>query len=236
LAHIGILTALLPEAAALARKPEVNTLITLSEQTTLFVCGVGAERARRGAERLLANGAQALIGMGMAGALAGHVRSGDVIIPDRILDAGGRHHETDAGWRATVISAISRRGFPVHGGSLLHSAHIVRRARDKHDLHRATGALAVDMESAAMLEVATGNNIPSLVLRVIIDTADMVIPDFIIAQSDDYGRPRSGGVILSLLKQPGQLPHLVRLARGYRVAAGRLRRLGEDLDVLTPAT
>jgi adenosylhomocysteine nucleosidase len=234
LAHIGILTALHPEAVTLARKPEVNTLITLSEQTTLLVCGMGAERARQGAERLLANGAQALIGMGMAGALAGHVRTGDVIIADRILGEGNRYYETDAGWRTAAINAITGLGIPVQGGSLLHSAHIVRRARDKQALHHATGALAVDMESAAMLEVATGNNIPSLVLRVIIDTANMIIPDFIIAHSDDYGRPRGRAIMLSLLKQPGQLPHLVRLARGYRIAADRLRRLGEDLDALNP--
>jgi hypothetical protein len=90
------------------------------------------------------------------------------------------------------------------------------------------------MESAAMLEVAAGNNIPSLVLRVIIDPADMIIPDFIINHSDDYGQPRLAGLMLSLLKRPGQLPHLLRLARHYRAAVGQLRRLGEDLDVLNP--
>lgn len=232
--HIGILTALQPEAASLVRKPEVNTLITMSDRVTLFVCGMGAPRARQGAERLLANGAQALISLGMAGALANHVRTGDVIIPAHVVGEGNRQHETDPAWRVAATTAISSRGISVHGGSLFHSEHIVRRTTEKQALHRATGALAVDMESAAMLEVAAGNNIPSLVLRVIIDPADMIIPDFIIAHSDDYGRPRPGGLMLSLLKSPGQLPHLLRLARGYRVAAGQLRRLGKDLDVLNP--
>ena len=234
MAHIGILTALLPEGASLIRKPEVNTLISLSDQATLLVCGIGSVRARQGAERLLANGAQALISMGMAGALAGHVNAGDVIIPDRIVSEEDRQHETDAAWRATVTATISARGIPVHCGSLLQTTHIVRHPRDKQALHRATGALAVDMESAAMLEVAAGNDIPSLVLRVIIDPADMIIPGFIITHSDDYGRPRTGGLLLSLLRQPGQLLHLARLARGYRTAAGQLRRLGEDLDALHP--
>jgi len=234
LAHIGILTALQPEAASLVRKPEVNTLITLSDRATLIICGMGAVRARRGAERLLANGAQALISLGTAGALAGYVRTGDVIIPDRIVGEGNKQHETDPAWREAATTAISSRGIPVHGGSLFHSEHIVRRATDKQALYHASGAIAVDMESAAILEVAAGNNIPTLVLRVIIDTADMIIPDFIIAHSDDYGRPRPGGLMLSLLKRPGRLPYLLRLARGYRVAAGQLRRLVEDLDALNP--
>lgn len=232
--HIGILTALQPEAASLVRKPEVDTLITLSDRVTLLVCGMGALRARRGAERLLANGARALISLGMAGALADHVGTGDVIIPELIVGEGNREHETDPAWRVAATAAMSSRGIPVHGGSLFHSEQIVRRATDKQALHRATGALAVDMESAAMLEVAAGNNIPSLVLRVIIDPADMIIPDFIINHSDDYGQPRLAGLMLSLLKRPGQLPHLLRLARHYRAAVGQLRRLGEDLDVLNP--
>ena len=58
MARIGILTALLPEAACLIRRPGLQTLIPLSDERSLFVSGTGAARARQGAECLLANGAE----------------------------------------------------------------------------------------------------------------------------------------------------------------------------------
>jgi hopanoid-associated phosphorylase len=233
LARIGILTALLPEAACLIRRPGLQTLIRLSDEVSLFVSGAGAARARRGTECLLANGAEYLLSLGTAGALAVELNAGDVVVPDRvILDSG--HHETDVAWRTAVIRGLSARGVPVHVGGLLDATEVIRNSEDKRALHRSTGAIAADMESAAVLEAAAAAGVPSLVMRVIVDPADLSIPDFILAQSDAYGRARIGGILLSLLQRPDQLPRLLRLARGYRAATGRLRQLGQDPAAMKP--
>lgn len=234
MAHLGILTALIPEAACLLGKPGINTPIRLSANATLYVCGLGEARARQGAERLLAEGAEALICLGTAGALDSDIAAGDVIVPDRILYGDSRRNETHNEWRAAVVHALSAQGLPVHVGSLLHADKVVRHAREKQALHRATGAIAVDMESSAMVELANSRGIPSLVVRVVVDGAGLTIPEWVLTHSDAYGRVRPGGLLLALLGRPARLPRLVELAGAYRTASRRLRRLGENLEALAP--
>lgn len=236
MARIGILTALLPEAACLIRRPGLQTLIPLSDERSLFVSGTGAARARQGAECLLANGAEYLLSLGTAGALAMEINAGDVIVPERVILDRDRHHDTDEAWRTVVVRGLLARGVPVHGGELLHATEIIRNTEDKRALYQNTGAVAVDMESAAVLETASAAGVPSLVVRVVVDPADLSIPEFILAHSDPYGRARLGGILWSLLQRPGQLPRLLRLARGYRAAAGRLRQLGRDPAVMKPVS
>lgn len=234
MARIGILTALFPEAACLIRQPGLQTLIRLSDELSLFVSGTGAARARQGAEYLLANGAEYLLSLGMAGALAVEVNAGDVIVPDRVILDRDSYRETDDAWRTAVIRGLSARGVPVHGGGLLHTAEVIRNSEEKRALNQSTGAIATDMESASVLEAAAAAGTPSLVVRVIVDPADLSIPDFVLTHSDPYGRARIGGILWSLLQRPGQLPRLLRLARGYRAATGRLRQLGRDPAVMKP--
>jgi len=232
--RFGIVTALLPEAACLTPRPECDTLLRLSDETVLYVSGMGAARARQGAERLLADGARALISLGTAGALAGGLDAGAVILPERILRGDGGQHIVHAGWRAAAAAALPARGIPVVGGALLHADHVIGSAAEKRALHEGSGAAAADMESGALAELADARDVPFLALRVIVDGAGIAIPASALAGADAYGRTRAGALLLSLLRRPADLPALLRLAGDWRAAARRLRLLAGCLDALQP--
>lgn len=232
--RIGIVTALLPEAACLVARPESDTLLHLSGEIVLYVSGMGAARARRGAERLLADGARALVSLGTAGALARDLDAGTVILPEYILDGDGGRYSVHAAWHAAAAAALSARGLPVVGGGLLHTDHVIHNTAEKRILHEGSGAVAADMESGALAELAAARAIPFLALRVIVDSAGVAVPASALAGTDAYGRTRAGALLLSLLRRPADLPALLRLAGGYRTAARRLRLLGGCLDALSP--
>ncbi|HZD53555.1 MAG TPA: purine phosphorylase, partial [Woeseiaceae bacterium] len=63
------------------------------------VSGVGPQRARGAARRLLADGAEALLSWGTATALAPWLEAGDVILPRGILRAGNAPLRVCEAWR-----------------------------------------------------------------------------------------------------------------------------------------
>lgn len=232
--RLGILTALIPEAVCLAEKPMTDQVIQLSDGIMLYVCGMGAERARQGVARLLEDGADALMSVGTAGGLDTVLNPGDVLLPEHILQSDGRRMAVHGRWRNAAVTALTGAGVPVHGGDLLQVNEVIRNAEEKRKSHAQTGAVAVDMESFAVAEEADRYDIPALVIRVIVDTADTVVPDAVLNNSDVYGRPRIMGLAGSLFLRPRQIMQLLHLARCFRTAAGRLQQVGKELHRLVP--
>ena len=69
-------------------------------------------------------------------------------------------------------------------GRLLTSARSVGSVEDKAALFERTGAVAVDMESAAIAEVAEQHGLPFLAVRVVVDSAGDVLPAAVTAAAD----------------------------------------------------
>lgn len=200
----------------------------------LYVCGMGMERARQGVDRLLEDGAEALMSVGTAGALNPSLNPGDVLIPEHIIHSDSRRIAVDTRWRAFAAEKLAGSAVPVQDGYLLHVDEIIRSTKEKRDLQTHTGAAAVDMESVAAVAEANRRGIPGLVIRVIVDSADTVIPPAVPGNSDAYGRPRIMGLANSLFLRPRQIIPLLRLARCFHTAAGRLHQLGKELPRLGP--
>jgi hypothetical protein len=87
--------------------------------------------------------------------------------------------------------------------------------------------MAVDMESAAILEVAAAHGCASMILRGVSDDARETLPEELMGLMGADGRLRSGGVLA--LARPGVLAGALRLRRATRQAllsvAGSLARL-----------
>ena len=122
--------------------------------TRVLRTGMGPARsAARTRSRL--DGASAVLVAGVAGALDAALRPGDLVVADELRGEG----TTIPGPSAPLLAAaLRRRGLTVHVGPLLTRAS-VRGPR--------AGALAVDMESAAIAEAA---GVPAAAVRAIVDT------------------------------------------------------------------
>jgi hopanoid-associated phosphorylase len=197
------------------------------------LCGLGvaiacsggsAERARSEAQRLLVQGAAALVSFGLAGGLAPGLHTGDLLLPDTVRSEGFGSWPVDPVWRERVHARLAAGGVQPQAGAVAGSDRILATAGDKRALLEASGAAAVDMESHAVAAVATAAGIPFLVLRVIADPADQVVPQVAREALRPDGAIRIRATFGGLLRQPGQLIALLRLARQSTVALAALRR------------
>jgi len=110
----------------------------------------------------------------------------------------------------------------VAGGALLSSPQAIASVVAKRTLFRETGAVAVDMESYAIAELACAHRLPFLAVRVIVDRATDELPRAVAASADAAGPLRIWRLMSALARTPSELAPLLRLARRYRAASRSL--------------
>lgn len=130
-------------------------------------CGMGAPEGRRWAGRLTSGQADAVAVAGVAGGLDPALATGDVVVATEVRDERGRYVLRGA---APLAAELRRMGMRVHTGPMVSCARI---AGGEHRARlAASGALAVDMESAAVTRSALASGpVPVAVVRVVVDTA-----------------------------------------------------------------
>jgi hopanoid-associated phosphorylase len=196
----------------------------LSPDLRVLCSGADFERARLAARSLHDAGATALVSFGLAGGLAPDLASGDLLLPKTVLLPGGALAVASA-WRGRLAAALQDAGFSVRGGPIASSERIVATATAKLALRAGTGAVAVDMESSAVAEVATELGLPFLVLRAIADRSDQSVPRAAGTAIDPDGEVRHLAVLRALLVRPWELGALIALGRGSSRGLAALRRV-----------
>ncbi|MBT2392457.1 1-hydroxy-2-methyl-2-butenyl 4-diphosphate reductase [Streptomyces sp. ISL-1] len=141
---------------------------------TVLRTGMGPQNAERavlaalGGDGPLRNAA--VVASGFCAGLAPGMHPGDLVVADETRHAAGATACTDP---ELMVKAVARAvpGRTVHTGPLIGSDHVVH-GHERADL-RATGAIAVDMESAATLRgaVSAGPR-PVAAVRVVVDAPE----------------------------------------------------------------
>ena len=147
--------------------------ISLGQNASIWLCGMGEEAARQAAEGLRAGGATALMSFGFAGALDPSLRPGDLVLPETVH--AGFPLPVDLGWRP-VCGRCFLPHLNVSGGMLAASNKVLTSATRKIELAQRTGACAVDMESGAVAEAAAHAGLPFLAVRAISDAVEFSPP------------------------------------------------------------
>jgi adenosylhomocysteine nucleosidase len=221
---IGIVSALAAEASALGPAARHGAeLRQLADGALLAVSGIGRSAAAGAARRLVLAGASALASFGMAGGLDPTLICGAVLLPEEVIagDGSGSGNAdtvlpTSREWRQRLRAALPDSAIAC-GGRLLTSGRPIGQPSAKADAWRRTGAVAVDMESVAIAQVAEQARLPFMVLRVIVDTAADELPGAVLAASVG-GRLRVGRMLGGLLCAPAEVGALIRLSARYRIA------------------
>lgn len=230
--EVGVVAALDAEARTLGRTVRrPDGLASLGEGGLLAVSGIGGALAGAAARALIDAGATALMSFGLAGGLDPALRAGSVILPREVISRDGARFATSTEWRERLSLGIANRR-SVAAGTLLSSSTAIGDIADKARAFRETGAVAVDMESLAVAEVAAALGLPFIAVRVIVDTAGDVLPRAVMAAS--RGGPLSlPRLIGGLAAAPLDLPALIRLSRRYRTAMRSLTAVARG-GLLTP--
>jgi adenosylhomocysteine nucleosidase len=192
------------------------------------VGGVGAEHAKRAAQVLLAQGAGALVSWGTAAGLTPGLGVGTLVIPDRVI-SGSEVLVPDESWGARVADAL-RGVVSVVRGTLACPPSVLRDRHAKAEFAAETGAIAADMESGAIGRVAREAGTPWIVLRVVSDDADTVVPSSVVSAIDRNGTLRFGRLVRALLRRPSDVAAFPALARGMRQAGRTMRAVAPVLE------
>ncbi len=223
----GVVAALAAEARALGPAARGGARAVLDGGMLVTVSGIGCAAAGLAARDLIEAGARALVSWGMAGALDPKLAAGTVCLPEEVIASDGTRFATARQWREP-LAALVAADTPVAGGKLLTSDQAIATVAAKDAAYRATGAAAVDMESAAVAQAAAAHGLPFIAVRVIVDTAGDAIPRAVAAASR-AGRVQNWRLILGLLISPADIAPLIRLARRYRVAIRSLEAVARVL-------
>jgi adenosylhomocysteine nucleosidase len=174
------------------------------------------------AERLLSEGAEALISFGIAGALAPALTPGCLLVPRAVIDETGARYAVDSEWRTQISDALRHAGLRLDDGDLLGAREAAASPARKAELYRVTGAVAIDLESDLVAQAAARAYRPFLVLRAISDSATQALPDAAVHGLAANGKPALGRVLLSVARDPRQIPALIKLAGDTRRALDAL--------------
>jgi len=157
LSAAGVVAALDMEARTLGSLRRHDGLLSVGDGTLVAVSGMGCTAAATAAQALVDAGATALVSWGLAGGLDPDLTSGTICLPTLVVSREGATFPTDVHWRAILTAAITD-GRAVVGGKLLTSAGAIADLAGKAAAFRDTGAVAVDMESMGVAQVAATMN------------------------------------------------------------------------------
>ncbi len=162
--------------------------------------GVGAVRAAARARAIVREETPAaLISAGFAGGLHPSAALGRVVV-----DAPG--------WAGQIPAACL-------AGRIVSAPRVVEGAAEKAALGHRTGALAVDMETAAIAAVAAEAGLPMAAVRTISDPVESDLPVPMAIWFDaERQRPRPFSLVWYLLRHPARIPPFARFVRGLAPA------------------
>jgi adenosylhomocysteine nucleosidase len=183
--------------------------------------GAGARAAAAAASSLFARFAPARwIGAGFAGAVSPGLLVGSVVVAAEL--AGG-----PGGEEAALDSAMARRALACDSGAravrAVCTAGIVASRAEKDRLLSAAGGslpVTVDMESAAWARAGSG--IPGLIVRVVTDSAEDEIADFVAASIAPDGGIDRGRLVRHAILHPSAIGKLLPLRRRALLCGERL--------------
>lgn len=228
------------------------------EEILILASGVGKVSAAAGSMYLMDNYApRALINYGIAGALSPKVKTGDLVIADELFqcDVGIAHsggfRQTGPGLcedetlvfyqrhpvSPTLLSicrhAAEASSLPHHMGKIATCDQVVLDPELRRDLARSFGALAVEMEGAAVAQTAISRQVAFAVVRAISDEVsfDFVGLEKLLHKQGESRRHVMRKRFLLTLVDPSILTRARELSAGSRLALANLATL---LEVLLP--
>jgi hopanoid-associated phosphorylase len=215
--RLGVITGLAREADCFGALPKQDTL-------PVRCAGGCSKRAREIARILVSEGCRGLVSFGIAGGLEPSLNPGALVIAASVIGPDGSRTECDSKWRRRLTNGLGSE-LSVVESDVFGSDQAVLLSREKRRLHEETGAIAVDMESHVVAQIAAAHGVSFLAVRAIADPVSRDIPSWVPGLVGLDGRPRARAVIAGMVAHPLQLPVLISLGMDSEKAFRTLRRV-----------
>lgn len=200
--------------------------------------GVGPDRAAAACREVLrGHPLDLIVSAGLACALA-PARIGDLLVGTDVRmeaddhEASGHVKRLCAGELvAAAVRAAERAGLPVQAGPFVTAPRILWHSAEKQAMAEITGAIGLDMESAALAEAAAEHNVPFVIVRSVSDLVDESLP----VDLNLFMRPADWlKGLAACVAAPSCIGGFLRLRAQMRTASDRMSRFFERfVDDLT---
>jgi adenosylhomocysteine nucleosidase len=201
---------------------------------TLVQTGIGRDNAIKATNYLLRSlKIKLLISSGIAGGMRQGISVGDLIIAENVsyssqsnFENGELQLKSNFPCKKEVVQLAKQLSSDLelkpHCGNILTVDKVISQAKTKRKIGEQNSFLAVDMESAAIAEVACENSVEFAAIRSISDDIedDLEIDYDGIISSE--GKVRVSNLALKVMKDPRQLAALRRLNRQTKTAVKKL--------------
>jgi adenosylhomocysteine nucleosidase len=164
-----------------------------------------------------------IISFGIAGGLDPSLRPGDLVVANEVMAADDRW-ATAATLSETLVEGTNIGRRKIVGGTIVGAEEVILHPRDKIQLHKETGATAVDMESHIAAAYAASVGLPFAALRVINDPASRSLPTLALNALKPNGDICPRKVLRGVARKPSVIPSLMRTAHDFNRAIATLRR------------
>ena len=192
--------------------------------------GIGPRRARQTVNAFMDTPLSAVLSIGCAGALIPGLTAGQLVLAPALrmyteeregqLDT----FEVDSRLFVAARDAAQRASVETIEGGIVTSPRVLFTRQEKEKRGRETDCIAVEMESGVHAAFAVERTLPFLVLRVILDSVDMVIPPMKGVATAE-GKIRLSKALAHIATHPQHLPFFVRLQQCRRRAAETISRV-----------
>ena len=195
-----------------------------SSEIVVVQTGVGPERAGEAARAVADSGGFDLfLSAGCAGALDGALQAGDLVVA-RAIVAHGTRFDCDPAVEARAVEVCDRLKLPVRCGAVLTSPTVLTTADARREAVESSGAIAVEMEAAAIAQVASERGVGIGEVRAILDSADVELHESGDFMDPSSGRLRPLEVLRFVATNPSAASHLIALRRMMISAERSLER------------
>lgn len=176
-------------------------------------CGMGYARARRATEALIeGHSPRWLLSCGFSGALLPQMKIGNIVMANEIIDQHGQKFSID-------LRASSNEAGGLFVGRCVTVDAIVRTIAEKTELHQKHSAIAADMESLAVAQVAHDRKTRFMAVRTISDDMSQDLPSEVLTVVGGSGAVRIGAALSALWKRPSSMKDMLRLRENAETAA-----------------
>ena len=183
----------------------------------IFITSGYSKNSIYATKKLLRKKIDLIINFGYAGSLDKSVRTGDIIIPRRVVNASGNIYKVNTKYFNFFRKKIRKETFTQ---DLYTSTNI------ENDLNSTVLKIKkkkkifsfVDMEAIHVCKVAAENNVPFIVIKVIFDDLDFKIPKFITSCIDENGEIKFLKLFVSFMLNPKRIGEAIFLNRKYKSA------------------
>jgi len=214
---IGIIIPLIQEASVFKiKKRDTKRPVEISENILIYVSGVGIKNASNAVDAL-APKVSHLISWGTAAGLSRHLKPGDLLLPDLIIDKNEVEFKTDPGFKHKLVERIPNT-LSYESGLLCESTNILKEVEEKEAFGKKYNAMGCDMESAVIAKLANQRGISFNALRVISDDYSTPIPKSVYLSIDKDGDFSIRKFLFQLLLTPKDIVQVVRLGKSFSKA------------------